>query len=73
MKTERTVNLYCSRDLILLQHLANHLTNSEIDNYIFGDVATNVLGIDNPTQVACIRVFQTDYVKAKALIDKYLE
>lgn len=73
MKTERTVNLYCSRDLILLQHLSNHLTNAEIKNYIFGDVATSVLGIDNPTQVACIRIFQTDFIRAKALIDNYLE
>lgn len=73
MKKERTVNLYCSRDLILLQHLSNHLKHEDIENYIFGDVATSVLGIDNPTQKACIRIFQTDFVKAKALIDSYLE
>lgn len=69
---ERTVNVYCGRELVKIQHLANQLENESIECHIVGELATTVLGIDNPTQKTCIRVFQGDFIKAKALIDKLL-
>ena len=68
---DSTVELFCSRETFLIQHLANHLENAAIEYQIVGDTATSVLGIDNPTQETCIRVFKSDFVKAKAIIDQY--
>ena len=69
--SERTVNLYCSREIFKIQHLANHLENEGIECQIIGATATVVLGLD-PTQKTCIRVFQGDFVKAKAFAEKFL-
>lgn len=70
---ERTVLLYCDNDIIKVQHFANQLENEGIETLVVGDTATTVLGIDNITQKTCIRVFQRDFVRAKALIDKLIE
>mgnify|MGYP000270817290 CR=1 FL=1 len=70
---EKTLAIYCDRDTFLIQHLANHLENAGIEYLIVGDTATTVLGIDNFTQQTCIKVFQSDFVKAKHIITASLE
>lgn len=67
-----TVVLYCSNDPILIQHLVNHLDNAEIPNYIFGDTATSVMGIENMTQQICIRIYSVDVIRARAVIKDFI-
>lgn len=69
--SEKTVNLYCDIDRDEIQHIANHLENAGIDFQITGDTSTTVLGGYNPTQEVCIRVFETDFVKAKRIIEQF--
>lgn len=71
-KEEKTVRLYCSTNPTMVQHLANHLQNVQIEYQLTGDTATTVLGIQNPTQEVCIRVFQSDVIRAKQIITTYL-
>ncbi len=72
MKSEKVVKVYCSRDVFTIHNLANQLENAHIDCEIIGDLATTVLGIDNPTQEICILINQRDVIRAKHLIEDIL-
>ncbi len=69
---KRTITLYCSNDMVLIQHLSNHLDSAEIPNTIVGQTATTVMGVENLTQQICIRIFNVDVIRAKAIIKDYL-
>ncbi len=70
---EKFVKVFCSRNSIQLHHLANILELEQIESRITGDLALTVLGIDNPTQNACISVYQSDVIQARKLIAEQLE
>lgn len=70
---KKIVDLYCGHSRTAIQHLANHLENEGIEFQITGDTATGVLGIYNPTQEICIRVFENDAAKAKQIIEPYVQ
>lgn len=71
-RAERLVEVYCSNNSFEILHLANHLENEGIERKIIGYTAAVVLGIENPTQQVCIRVFQRDVIKAKAIINQLI-
>ncbi len=70
--SERVVKIYCNRDTILIHLLTNKLENEQIEYQVIGELSTNVLGIDNPTQEACILVHQNDAIRARKIIEDNL-
>ncbi len=68
---EKKVKVFCNLDTTLVHSMANLLSNAGIENRVIGDIASSVLVGYNPTQEACIIVFQSDVIRAKQIIKEY--